>query len=129
MLWLAWWYLLIPDPVLFLGVTGTEAFLTIEAVEDRVFDGRVLGIGIETFLGAARAVRAGFFQTIAALDGPGACVWLPEAGTLPVEEPAKIPDAVTTDPANRYKLASIYFNFRPQLAWWYSLFVDSMVLA
>lgn len=56
MLWLSWRFLLIPDPTLVLGVTGAEAFLTIKAVEDRVFDCPFLGIATETSLGAAGVV-------------------------------------------------------------------------
>lgn len=92
--------LLIPDPILFLGATGVEAFPTRMAVEDRECDGRLFGTATEIFSGAAGAVGAGLFRTMIAFDGPSACV-LAEVRTLPAVNPVKTRGAGTKVPVKK----------------------------
>lgn len=97
---LAWWCLLILDPILFLGATGTGAFLTRAAVGNREVDGRLSDTPTEIFSGAMGAVRAGFLRAMTAFDGPGACV-LAGARTLPVGKSVKARGLGTEAPANK----------------------------
>lgn len=99
---LAWWYLPIPDPILFLGAIGTEAFLFRIAVEIREVGGCLFDPVAEISLGGAGTVGAGFFLTIIGFDGPGACV-LVEARTLPVGELVKTPEARTKASGKNYE--------------------------
>lgn len=118
---LAWWYLLIPDPILFLGAIGTGAFFVRIAVEIREAGGCLFDLVAEIFLGDAGTVRAGFFLTIIGFDGPIASV-LVEARTLPAGELVKPPDSRTKDSRKRSNI--INFDFCLSVAWLCLPFVD-----